>query len=558
MVEGEVDRTEYEVDLILHNNPNVNSAALAPYVAQAAGVDVNELEIVPDKIRLTVQQDKLDDLASLDSVNRIEEVRPKQTTNDQARVILQAETLFTSTGYQGAGQTICVADTGFDQGSAEDSLSSKVHPAFTGRVQLLQSFWTEKDFKDPVGHGTHVCGSACANGVYLDSAEGKSVYIKGTAPAANLMVQSISRYSKVSKSWTVKTPLDLFLLFSGPYKEGVRIHNDSWNNRWDEKTGQFGYESDATMVDKFVHEHQDFIVLISAGNDALEENAGTSQIGGNGAAKNCITVGATGTTRRNNGQRFDPSGPVYSRAEDTATFSSRGPTKSTVDSQGQSIPGRIKPDVVAPGVAILSAASRSLDANAWIRKRYGFSNDNDWLYMSGTSQATPLVSGCVALLREALEEYGKRHPSAALVKALLINGAVNHSCQNEFGFDGLQGFGRIDVDRSITMIKQSTFVEGGSRFETTQHDVSALRLTPTTESWWESSAIEIPNGRNRLVATLAYPDEPGALLQNDINLVVKVGEVERHGNMGSEVGFDHTSKLLCSRHILPLKVPQTM
>jgi len=114
MIEREADRTEYEVDLILHDHPDMDSTALAPYVARSAGVDVNELEVLPNKIRLTVYQDKLDDLAAFDSVNRIKEVRPKCVYNDQARGILQADVLFTSTGYQGAGRIICVADTGFD------------------------------------------------------------------------------------------------------------------------------------------------------------------------------------------------------------------------------------------------------------------------------------------------------------------------------------------------------------------------------------------------------------------------------------------------------------
>ena len=139
MVETDVDRTEYEVDLILHNSPNVDSTALAPYVAQSADVDVNELEVLPNKIRLTVQQDKLDALAALDSVNRIEEVRSKTWYNDQARVILQADTLFTLTGYQGAGQIVCIADTGFDQGVADDTSTLKVHPAFENQVERLVS-----------------------------------------------------------------------------------------------------------------------------------------------------------------------------------------------------------------------------------------------------------------------------------------------------------------------------------------------------------------------------------------------------------------------------------
>lgn len=71
---------------------------------------------------------------------------------------------------------------------------------------------------------------------------------------------------------------------------------------------------------------------------------------------------------------------------------------------------------------------------------------------------------------------------------------------------------------------------------------------PVTDKRWESPAIPVPSGRNKLVVTLTYPDEPGALLQNDVNLVVRAGEVERHGNMGSGMEFDHTSKLPCFVH----------
>lgn len=548
MVERETDRTEYEVDLILHDHPNMNSTALAPYVAHSAGVDVNELEILSNKIRLTVHQDKLDDLAALDSVNRIEEVRPKSLYNDQARGILQADALSTSTGYQGAGQIVCVADTGFDQGMADDDSSVKVHPAFAGRVERLVSLWVAGDSKDPIGHGTHVCGSVCGSGIYADSVQGKDVSVKGTAPAAKLMMQSMSTYSDTLKRWILKAPADMSTLFSVPYDLGIRIHNNSWGDTWDEKKGQLGYEADATTIDKFIYENQDFVVLIAAGNDADEKNHGTSQIGDNGAAKNCITVGATGTTRPNDGQRYYPDVPALSGMTDTAIFSSRGPTLSTIDAQRRATPGRIKPDVVAPGVVILSAASRSVAADAAVRRRNGNSSDTDWLFMSGTSMATPLVAGCVALIREALQKHGKQHPSAALVKALLINGAVNYSSPNGPGFDGQQGFGRVDINSSIDMIKQSAFVEGGSKLETTSWNVPALRLIPVTDSRWKSPAIPIPSDRNRLVVTLTYPDAPGALLQNDVNLVVQAGEVERHGNMGSDMGFDHTSKLLYLFH----------
>ena len=141
-----------------------------------------------------------------------------------------------------------------------------------------------------------------------------------------------------------------------------------------------------------------------------------------------------------------------------------------------------------------------------------------------------------------MQEQGKHYASAALVKALLINGAVNYSSPNGPGFDGEQGFGRVGIDSSITMISQSAFMDGGSQPKVSKYDTSALGVTAEADRRWESPPIPLPNSHHRLAVTLAYPDPPGALLQNDMNLIVRVDGVERHGNMGSDAGFDHTSK----------------
>lgn len=542
MVQREADVTHYLVDLILHDQPNVSSEVLAEDVAEAAQVSIDELEILPRKIRLLVHQDRLDELAALDSINRIEEVREKAFFNDQATRILQAVKPMNaeSLPYTGRGQTICVADSGFDQGAIHDSEPLRVHPAFAGRVENLLTLWPEsKDARDPVGHGTHVCGSICGLGTY--TVADQQIPMAGTAPGAKLVVQAMSRQDKW-KRWILDVPSDISTLFSTAYDLNIRIHNNSWGDKWDPKLGQMGYEAEATTIDRFVVDHEDFIIVVSAGNDARADNAGTSQIGALAAAKNCITVGATGTTRANDGQRFDSTVPALTNFTQTAIFSSRGPTLATRNASLQAVPGRIKPDIMAPGVAILSTASRVLEPDARARVRYGVSGDPDWLYMSGTSMSAPLITGCVGVLREALAARGKQSPSAALIKALLVNGAVSHSCKTDVGFDNEQGFGLVNITESIKMVESSTFIEGGGKLESTEYDVAGLRVDePIAKMWRKELARPFPEAAI-LTATLAFHDAPGALLQNEVRLIVKAGGIERHGNMGSGEGFDVTSK----------------
>lgn len=80
---------------------------------------------------------------------------------------------------------------------------------------------------------------------------------------------------------------------------------------------------------------------------------------------------------------------------------------------------------MAPGTNILSARTRAVSAEADI----GWGNYNDhYVWMGGTSMATPLAAGAAALMREYLmTEAGFDLPSAALIKAALLNSAEDIS-----------------------------------------------------------------------------------------------------------------------------------
>ena len=114
---------------------------------------------------------------------------------------------------------------------------------------------------------------------------------------------------------------------------------------------------------------------------------------------------------------------------DIAYFSSRGFTDDN----------RIKPDVVAPGTYIISTSSSKLDASY-----YWGEIDPFYAYDSGTSMATPIVAGTAALVRQYYVDNKSISPSAALIKATLINGAINMNLPKN-----AQGWGRVDIENSL-------------------------------------------------------------------------------------------------------------
>lgn len=354
----------------------------------------------------------------MDAVKEIEKVVPIKLYNNIARIDLDGNPVtIKSKTYEGSGQVVAVADTGFDKGYKKGD----VHPAFAGRVIELYAIGRPGLTNDFQGHGTHCAGSVLGDGV----SETMGGEIKGMAPKANLVVQSL-----LTKTGGLAVPPNLFELFKPPYdNNNARVASNSWGPDWElAGSEQLPYDQSADAIDSFVHNNPDHVIVFACGNDGQESSITNAHIGSSSAAKNCITVGATQSSRSNDGTMYVEGSKKPGNPSVLATFSSRGPT----------IERRIKPDVVAPGIAILSASSRDPRITTAMRNKFGHTKDELWMFDSGTSMATPLVAGCAAVIREALIAAGTERPSAALVKGLLINGAIDIGLPTTE-----QGFGRV-------------------------------------------------------------------------------------------------------------------
>jgi hypothetical protein len=535
-------RKPREVDVVLHPDVDARSAEVDQQLAAAAGVDPDELRVGRRKVRLTVQEGNLAKLAAVDQVHHIEEVPSRQLFNNVARPILHAEVVVNGTQYQGDGEVIAVADTGFDRGS-----TSNVHPAFTGRVARLYALGRPSPPKanDPHGHGTHVAGSALGDG----NSPTMGGAIQGTAPRAMLVLQS----TLDSSGSLGGIPADLHDLFEPPYDDdNARVHTNSWGAT----TPGLPYDASAQEIDDVVWNHQDLVICFAAGNDGTDANGNgvvdAGSIGSQSAAKNCITVGASEGDR----PAFEPSygtywpsdfpaDPVKSdrQADDPdglVGFSSRGPTKER----------RFKPDVVAPGTCILSTLSRAV---ATPSTDFGTSSDSLFFFDSGTSMATPLVAGCTAVLRETLVSNGAPKPSAALIKALLINGAVALAGQyspTEAGAspNNNSGWGRVDLAGSVIIPGPDAnggFGEGGplKQGDSDTIEVDIPKRSPHPGAADEEDVAPAAGGATFKI-TLVWSDPPGAALQNDLDLIVQAANgSERHGNMGTSKKFDRVNNV---------------
>jgi serine protease AprX len=484
--------------------------------------------------------------------------------NDRALTVMGVPTGHTFAGrtVTGRGQLVGIADSGLDSGDPQH-----IHPDLQGRVRHLTSlpakaalapFLTDPPNSDDgpadeeSGHGTHVAGSVLGDGAAA-KAIGSAFVPAGAAPEAEVFFQAIGQHVNWKTAaqliaegvdvdpadWPPPAdglyglPDDLAELFTPAHAAGVRIHTNSWG-----AANSGIYNASSRAVDKFVWNNPDMLILFSAGNDGKDVNGNgvvdPDSIGTPATAKNCLTVGASENDRPRGSvpppgrdinwsqtakfPRLTGAGHVSDDVNGMACFSSRGPTDD----------GRIKPDVVAPGTNVLSLRSSALppgDEPLWGSLPAGHELRELYCWSGGTSMSTPLVAGAAALVRERLTADGGA-PSAALLKAVLINGAATMSGQFageiSAGPNNVCGFGRVDVTAALApapdeQLRYDDSSEGVATGQMRRYTVPASEAgTPlkVTLVWTDPPSLEgIGSLVNQLYLQVQAPD--GTVLDGD-------------------------------------------
>jgi subtilisin family serine protease len=462
------------------------------------------------KIRITLPSDSptLDDLPFLPEVADIQQYVAPKLANDRARLLIGADRQQPPGGallpHTGAGQVIGIADSGLDTN----------HPDFQGRILASIARGRPNDASDIHGHGTHVAGSVLGDGAASNGA------IRGTAPDAGLVFQSVMD----AGGGLGGLPLDLSELFEEAYQHGARIHNNSWSADTESL-----YTFSSIEVDEFVFDRRDMLIVIAAGNEgnAAHPRHSTNgftdwlSMGSPATAKNALTVGASRTDRTSGGfsartyrdvwpREFpDPpiaDEPVSGDTDAIAGFSGRGPCDDR----------RIKPDLVAPGTDILSTRA----ATAPTQNFWGVDPAHpSYAFMGGTSMAAPLVSGCAAVVRQYFTDDRGFVPSAALLKATLVNGtrwlgSPSAIADHDKAPNYHQGFGALDLRRTLP---NNTAPGMELQFvDCWQSPGDQLSVTGGRARFHFST-----DGTGELRLCLAWTDPPGRGVQNALGIILE-------------------------------------
>lgn len=305
------------------------------------------------------------------------------------------------------------------------------------------------------GHSIHVGVTALGGGIVDER-------YKGFAPGADLLSQYFSA-----------------VVFYGPtlYEDfGMSITNNSYGS-FQGNCDYFGtYNEISAFLDEISISHPKLLHIFAAGNDGSKicspygGGFGTV-LGGYQPSKNTISVG-------NMGKGFS-----WLHAN-----SSKGPVRD----------GRLKPEISAIGRLVMSG---------------GF-NDSYFLN-TGTSMATPNVTGAVALLSEYYLNTKGELPDNVLLKIALLNGTqdIHHE-----GPDYRTGYGMLNLKGALDILQNERY----QQFEVEEGDVYTYE-------------INVPEGLARLKVMICWNDPPAipsadqslSRLVNNLNLSLQspTGEI---------------------------------
>ena len=354
------------------------------------------------------------------------------------------------------------------------------HQEFAGKTITLKGASSVMD------HATHVAGTMLAKGVYAPA--------KGMAFNATTLLS----YDFDNDVTDMSAAASGLLLSNHSYGDVAGWNYDEAELRWewsglpgDTVDYNFGfYNSRVQSWDQIAYSAPYYLIVESAGNYRssngpavgadywgyasatnqtfvdkgprpanISNNGGYDIIPTTGTAKNILTIGAINAL---------PFGPAGSQSIITTFFSSWGPTDD----------GRVKPDLVADGLNVLSTSSDGPTA---------------YTAESGTSFSAPNVTGSLYLL----QEYYAEKNSGAFMKAATLKGLACHTAidAGNAGPDYIYGWGLLNMPQAAQAITNN-----GTK--------SIIQENTLTQGQTQTFTVTA-SGSGPLMATISWTDPAG-------------------------------------------------
>ncbi len=423
-------------------------AALRSGITVVATVGQGLLEVQSPRGRIR-------DIAALDIVSWVEPAPPPPTRqNAVAASRIHVDTIRNGVpALSGSRVTVGVWD-----GSGAAS-----HPDFDTRLNVKDPISANQDNLE---HATHVAGTIGSSGASNSA---------GTGMAPEVELDSYDFNWHMTEMRAAAAGESAIPLSNHSYGNngGVVCNDDRSICNWSTATeALFGlYDLQAQEWDDIAQD-TGLRIFKSAGNEQQGDcdsltaptrcDGPWATITTYGTSKNIVTICATDD------------------ADGETPFSSFGPTDD----------GRVKPDLCANGVQLLSTLPGGL---------YG--------ELTGTSQATPSATGTAAVLMEHFANEAGDFANGATLKTLLIHGARD---LGRVGPDYEFGWGIIDAQATASLISSQSFAEG-------------VIATTGVESIFR---VAVTHSGQPLKVTLGWHDVPGSVvaakaLVNDLDLIVE-------------------------------------
>lgn len=361
------------------------SALDSKSLSNALGIPVRHTCKIINGFSAKVNLDTLEKLLVNGAVTKVWYDRPVEALLDVASPAVNAPQVWNSSD-TGEGIGIAILDTGIYP-----------HPDLTtpGRIVAFKDFvkGRTKPYDDN-GHGTHCAGDAASNGF-----KSGGVYT-GPAPKANLI--GVKVLNKLGSGLMSDIIAGIQWCIDNKDNYNIRVLSMSLGAK-----ASSSYKDDplCTAVEKAWD--SGIAVCVAAGNEGPEEGTISSP----GIDPRIITVGA-----------IDDRNTVGTSDDKIASFSSRGPT----------IDGLAKPDLMAPGVNIVSLRT----PKSYLDKSNKKARVGEWYTsLSGTSMATPVCAGVAALI---IARYPDITPDELKVILVKTSRSLNNNVND-------QGSGLIDA-----------------------------------------------------------------------------------------------------------------